>query len=209
MGCLWLGWLTTGVTVPLLATWARARKLPSWLWAPPAVAVLNFGPAPLSRALAMRLWPIVRRVGWLEWCGQSLLVSALATAGVLWTLRPRTIAAPPRPSTASTDPRDRLPRHLGRTVLCLQMEDHYVRVHTPDGSALVLTSLSQAIAGLGDREGAQTRRSWWVARGAVAGVVEDGRNMRLTLVNGLEAPISRARLGALRAEGWLARDRHE
>ena len=101
------------------------------------------------------------------------------------------------------DPRDRLPARLGRTVLCLQMEDHYVRVHTPEGSALVLMSLSQAMAGLKDVDGAQTHRSWWVARAGVTGVVEDGRNMRLRLAGGLEAPVSRARVGALREEGWL------
>ncbi len=84
------------------------------------------------------------------------------------------------------------------------MEDHYVRVHTPQGSSLVLMSLSQAMAGLKDLEGAQTHRSWWVARSAIVGVVEDGRNLRLRLSGGLEAPVSRARVGQLRADGWLA-----
>jgi|GEM_PF-5137569 len=37
-----------------------------------------------------------------------------------------------------------------------------------------------------------------------AGVVEDGRKLRLRLAGGLEAPVSRARIGALREEGWLA-----
>jgi DNA-binding LytR/AlgR family response regulator len=84
------------------------------------------------------------------------------------------------------------------------MEDHYVRVHTPLGSALVLMSLSQAIAGLKDIEGVQTHRSWWVARAAITGVIEDGRKLRLRLTDGLEAPVSRARVGALRQDGWLA-----
>ena len=104
----------------------------------------------------------------------------------------------------SADPRDRLPPRLGRTVLCLQMEDHYVRVHTPHGSALVLMSLSQAMAGLKDIEGVQTHRSWWVARASIAGVVEDGRKLRLRIGDGLEVPVSRARVGALRQDGWLA-----
>ena len=59
------------------------------------------------------------------------------------------------------------------------MEDHYVRVHTTQGSALVLMSLSQAMAGLQDIEGVQTHRSWWVARSAIVGVVEDGRRLRV------------------------------
>ncbi|MNL69688.1 LytTr DNA-binding domain protein [compost metagenome] len=60
------------------------------------------------------------------------------------------------------------------------------------------------MAGLRDVEGVQTHRSWWVARAAIAGVVEDGRKLRLRLTGGLEAPVSRTRIGALREDGWLA-----
>jgi DNA-binding LytR/AlgR family response regulator len=201
--CLWLGWLVFGTCIPALSRRARARGLPVWVWAPPAVALLALVPAALSRTLALRLWPIVGEVGWAEWYGQSLLISALLTAGVLWATRPRA-PDPTGPAPLSADPRDRLPPRLGRTVLCLQMEDHYVRVHTPAGSALVLMSLSQAMAGLTDVAGTQTHRSWWVARSAIVGVVEDGRNLRLRLQGGLEAPVSRARVGRLRQEGWLA-----
>ena len=199
--CLWAGWLAFGVSLPILARWAEARRISAWIWTPPAVAVLTLLPVVLSRTLAMRLWPVTGQVGWLEWYGQGLVISALATAGMMWATRPRQAGG--RPAAESADPRDRLPSKLGRTVLCLQMEDHYVRVHTPQGSALVLMSLSQAMAGLKDVDGAQTHRSWWVARAGVVGVVEDGRNMRLRLSGGLEAPVSRARVGALRDEGWF------
>ena len=201
--CLWAGWLAFGVGLPVVARRAKDRGVSAWLWAPPAIAVLTLLPAGLSRVLAVRMWPVVEAVSWLEWYGQGLVVSTLATLGVLWITRPQG-AVSAGPNTLSADPRDRLPPRLGRTVLCLQMEDHYVRVHTPHGSALVLMSLSQAMAGLKDVEGAQTHRSWWVARAAIAGVIEDGRKLRLRLAGGLEAPVSRARIGALREEGWLA-----
>lgn len=201
--CLWGGWLAFGVSLPILTRWANGRGISAWLWTPPAIAVLTLLPAGLSRVLAVRLWPVVGQVGWLEWYGQGLVISTLATLGMMWATRSRE-AAYAGPDTSSADPRDRLPPRLGRTVLCLQMEDHYVRVHTPQGSALVLMSLSQAMAGLKDVEGVQTHRSWWVARAAIAGVVEDGRKVRLRLTGGLEAPVSRARIGALREEGWLA-----
>lgn len=204
--CLWVGWLAFGIALPLLTCWARRRGVSAWLWTPPAVAILAVLPAALSRALALRLWPVIERVGWLEWYGQCLAVSALIIAGVLWSsrARPEAEASAQQSEPLSSDPRDRLPPALGRTVLCLQMEDHYVRVHTPQGSALVLMSLSQSMAGLKDVEGVQTHRSWWVARSAIIGVVEDGRRMRLRLKGGLEAPVSRARVGKLRDEGWLA-----
>ncbi|MDQ0464707.1 hypothetical protein QO010_002491 [Caulobacter ginsengisoli] len=203
VACLWGGWLVFGVSLPILGRWASGRGIAPWLWAPPAVAALSLLTATGSRMLAVRLWPVVGQVGWLEWYGQNLVIGALATLGMLWATGSRR-AGPAGPDTASADPRERLPPRLGRTILCLQMEDHYVRVHTPLGSALVLMSLSQAMAGLKDVEGVQTHRSWWVARAAIAGVVEDGRRLRLRLTGGLEAPVSRARVGALREDGWLA-----
>ena len=166
--CLWAGWLAFGVSLPILARQAEARGISVWVWTPPAVAVLTLLPVVLSRTLAMRLWPVTGQVGWLEWYGQGLVISALATAGMMWATPPRQAGG--RPAAESADPRDRLPSKLGRTVLCLQMEDHYVRVHTPQGSALVLMSLSQAMAGLKDVDGTQTHRSWWVARASVSGL---------------------------------------
>lgn len=208
---LWTGWALFGLSLPLLARWARRRRLAVWLWAPPAVAVLAAPMTLISRMLAEWAWPRRLEVGLLEWYGQSLVVSALATGAVLWVLVRRPPVAAPvaahaaaAPAQFSTDPRDRLPNHLGREVICLQMEDHYVRVHTPLGSDLVLMSLAQAMAGLAGVEGRQTHRSWWVARAAVVGAIEDGRNLSLRLKGGLKAPVSRARVARLRADGWLS-----
>ncbi len=204
VGCLWIGWLTFGVFLPLVQRRAQAAGLPVWLWLPPTIALLALLPVTISRVAAVRMWPVVERIGWVEWYAQGLAISALLTLGMMWATQARTRSTG-APAPLSADPRDRLPSRLGRTVLCLQMEDHYVRVHTQEGSALVLMSLSQAIAGLADLDGQQTHRSWWVARAAVAGVIEDGRNTRLRLQRGLEAPVSRARVARLRQSGWLTR----
>lgn len=203
---LWAGWALFGLTLPLLARAAERRGLSPWLWAPPAVFLLAAPMTLISRGLAQIIWGRTFEVGVLEWFGQSLIVSAVATGAVLWLMsRPsaRTEKSEPGPTPLSADPRDRLPGRLGREVLCLQMEDHYVRVHTPQGSHLVLMSLAQAMAGLAGVEGRQTHRSWWVARAAVVGVLEDGRNLSLRLKGGLTAPVSRARVAELRGEGWL------
>lgn len=98
---------------------------------------------------------------------------------------------------------DRLPPALGSDLIALEMEDHYVRAHTAMGSALVLLRLRDALAELGDLEGAQVHRSWWVARGAVADVRRDGRNVALVLDNGLTVPVSRANVSPLKAAGWF------
>jgi len=198
---LWGGWAVFGLTVPWIAGVAARRRISAWIWVPPVIAVLALPAAILSRLLAGAMWPEVGRVPRLEWYAQSVVVSLIATAALLWWVKRRPGGA--EANAGSADPRDRLPPALGREVLCLQMEDHYVRVHTPRGSTLVLMSLSQAMAGLQGVEGARTHRSWWVARSAVEGVLEDGRNLRLRLTGGLEAPVSRASVGELRAQGWL------
>ncbi|MDC0886800.1 LytTR family DNA-binding domain-containing protein, partial [Altererythrobacter sp.] len=98
---------------------------------------------------------------------------------------------------------DRLPPELGTELIALEMEDHYVRAHTALGSDLVLLRLRDAIAELDGIEGRQVHRSWWVARGAVADVKREGRNVRLVLDTGLEAPVSRANVQPLKDAGWI------
>ncbi len=98
---------------------------------------------------------------------------------------------------------DRLPPALGSDVIALEMEDHYVRVHTALGSELVLMRLRDAIAELGGIEGRQVHRSWWVARGAVEDVIREGRNVRLKLARDIEAPVARAQVSELRDAGWI------
>ncbi|RVT94984.1 LytTR family transcriptional regulator [Sphingomonas crocodyli] len=98
---------------------------------------------------------------------------------------------------------DRLPPHLGRDLIALEMEDHYVRAHTTRGSDLILLRLRDAVAELGGVDGAQVHRSWWVARDAIEKVARDGRNVRLELRGGLTAPVARNVVPELREQGWL------
>ncbi|MEP0391039.1 MAG: LytTR family DNA-binding domain-containing protein [Erythrobacter sp.] len=98
---------------------------------------------------------------------------------------------------------DALPPVLGSDVIALEMEDHYVRVHTALGSELVLMRLRDAMVHVADIEGRQVHRSWWVARLAVEDVRREGRNVRLVLPGDLEAPVSRAQVAELKAAGWL------
>jgi hypothetical protein len=100
----------------------------------------------------------------------------------------------------------RLPARLGQTLLCLQMEDHYVRAHTDRGSDLILIPLKTAISEMEPVEGMQVHRSWWVARTAFERAVWEGRNLRLRLVNGQEVPVSRSSVAPLRANRWLDGD---
>jgi len=84
-------------------------------------------------------------------------------------------------------------------IVCLQMEDHYVRIHTAAGSALVLMRFSDAIYGLGDVAGLRVHRSWWVARAAVKRVDRRGRTAQVLLTNGLTVPVSQPYLEGITA----------
>jgi hypothetical protein len=105
-------------------------------------------------------------------------------------------AAPPKFLT-------RLPLKLrGAEIFAVEAEDHYLRVHTDRGSDLILMRLSDAVAELEGLEGAQTHRSWWVAKAAVTDAERGDGRATLTLKNGVKAPVSRTYARALRAEGW-------
>jgi DNA-binding LytR/AlgR family response regulator len=100
--------------------------------------------------------------------------------------------------------RDRLPLHLASAkLLALQSEDHYLRVHTDLGDTLILMRLTDAIAELAEVPGAQTHRSWWVARDAVMKSARGDSKAVLTLKGEIEAPVSRNYLKALSDAGWF------
>jgi len=210
----WMGsFMTNAALYGLMLRWtlprARARRIPILAWLPTLVAIGSIPMAVATRLVAIEIWPFLTKVGWVEWWGQSLLITIVYAGGyMLFRARQRPTPLSPLAPAAGGDGDPallrRVPPRLGRDVVCLQMEDHYVRIHTDQGSDLVLMPLAKAMAQLNGLEGLQVHRSWWVARRAVAGVVEDGRNLRLRLTNGLEAPVARANVAKLKAAGWIA-----
>jgi hypothetical protein len=135
--------------------------------------------------------------------GPVFAVSAVMTAVSLMSeQRPRETHARPE---AAGPPRffERLPLKLkGAEIYAVEAEDHYLRVHTDRGSDLILMRLSDAVGELDGVEGAQTHRSWWVAKAAVIGADRgDGRAV-FTLKGGIKAPVSRTYARVLRREGW-------
>jgi hypothetical protein len=202
----WVTALLLGSALILGARWSAERAALRWdisrLLTYPLATILAALPiAALSHLLATTLWAgPIRHIPLLTWYGQTLVIAAILT--VVHRLaggRP----APREPATATGDFRDRLPAGLGRDLLALQMEDHYVRAHTRHGSALILIPLHQAIRELAAVPGVRIHRSWWVARDAVVACMQDGRNVRLRLSNDLQAPVARARIAVIRAMGMI------
>lgn len=149
------------------------------------------------------LFNLVQGRGGSASAGAGAQVASPAAASEPEPISPQPPAPAPSPALAANPLLDQLPAEIGSEIIALEMEDHYVRVHTMLGSALVLMRMRDAVALLGDLEGMQVHRSWWVARGAVEDVLRDGRNVRLKLARGIEAPVARANITALRDARWI------
>lgn len=199
MGSIATGMVLFGVLTRLGVALARRAGAPDWTAIPVVILAGGAIQGALSRAVAIALWPHLSRVVSLsDWYGQCV---AITTPIVLayYVLRVRAPAG-----QAPTFVEVPAPAADPGAVLYLKMEDHYVRIRTEHGSRLEMGPLARVTAGLSGVEGLQVHRSWWVARRAIQGVERDGRNLRLRLVDGQTAPVSRASVARLRAAGWLA-----
>ena len=138
-----------------------------------------------------------------------LVLNGLVTWLIYWKRRPDGAAGETASTLPSSDEArsapflERIPERLGRNLLHLHMQDHYVEVHTDEGSDLLLLRFRDAIRELDGLDGAQVHRSHWVARAAVAGVERRNGRIALRLVNGNRVPVSRSFAPALRDRGWL------
>ena len=128
----------------------------------------------------------------------------LLIALVLYPDEPVTgAAAPPdeQPGAAPEYPPEflsKLPPAMRRDILALEAEDHYVRVHTLHGSALILMRLADAAAVIDPRLGLRVHRSWWVAREAVRALESTAGRTIIRLVDDTAVPISRTYSSAAR-----------
>ncbi|WP_156377727.1 LytTR family DNA-binding domain-containing protein [Sphingopyxis sp. Root1497] len=92
----------------------------------------------------------------------------------------------------------KLPAALRSDILALEAEDHYVRVHTLNGSALVLMRLADAAAIIDPRLGLRVHRSWWVAKDGVRQLERTPGRAIARLLDDTAVPISRTYLPAAR-----------
>lgn len=138
-------------------------------------------------------WPVIY--------GFVLVISGGVTALTYLLDRPDDASLALKAGRALTD---KLPVRLRTAdILALQSEDHYLRVHTARGEALILMRLSDAMAAVERLEGMQTHRSWWVARAAIENAEKSGGRAELTLTGGITAPVSRSFYPLLREKGWI------
>jgi hypothetical protein len=88
----------------------------------------------------------------------------------------------------------RVPASLGRDLIALHAELHYLRVETRLGNTLILYPFGQAVAELAPLQiGLQVHRSHWVAIAHVRGIRRDGAGLSCILDTGAVLPVGRSR----------------
>lgn len=205
-----------GVTIRVGVGTGRQIGVSPWISAPVSIAATCLPLSAVVAWVATSFFPRLKDVlSPVDWFVEALVVALPIIGGYacllhLLSRRPQVVPArieaaaesvslkePPAPRLAK-----RLPSALGMDIQALTVEDHYVRIHTATGSHLTLMRLSDAIAEMDGVEGLRVHRSWWIARKAVRSVHLNGRGGRLILHDGLQAPVARSALAAVRAAGW-------
>ena len=204
----WIGLMFTGSLLGSLI--ARPVFRSEWFASRPWLACITVA-ALLTAPLTVIVWGATNLLIGRGWEFRHILygVPTVAMVSVVMTVinyladrRPRETHAGP---AGSPPPRflERIPMKLkGAELYAVEAEDHYLRIHTDRGSDLILMRLSDAVTELEGIEGAQTHRSWWVAKDAVTEVERGDGRATFILKDGARAPVSRTFARTLRAEGW-------
>lgn len=185
--CFWLGYLATFILAGLAEnlglgyisstfTGAALAGLPVTLW----LAFLH------SVFFGAALWPEVLRLL------PYVVLTSLITSFVFETLAADAPAPASERQRDASEPvwLDRLPHELGRDLMLLQSQDHYLRVKTKLGETLIRGVLQEAAEELGEY-GLRLHRSWWVARSAIRSFEYRKGAPVIVLTDGQEIPVGR------------------
>ncbi|MFK7954841.1 MAG: LytTR family transcriptional regulator DNA-binding domain-containing protein [Lysobacterales bacterium] len=106
------------------------------------------------------------------------------------------------PDALSSDGKfwQQLPDNLGRSLLWVRAEEHYLRVATTEGKALIRCGFRYAMENALDSvQGLQVHRSYWVAEKQVRRLLKKQQNWFCEMTDGAIIPVSRRRRAAVRA----------
>lgn len=166
----------------------------------------------LAAGVFMALWNLPF-FGWRGYSAQvagNSLVGAFVVSWVVLALRAMLYAPAgplaPAPAAGAAPPPailQRLPLEKRGALVALSATDHYVEVITDKGRELLLMRLADAIAETAPVPGLQVHRSHWAALERVRAVQRRGDGALLDMGGGLEIPVSRRHMGAIRQAGLL------
>ncbi|MGD9340149.1 MAG: LytTR family DNA-binding domain-containing protein [Chromatiales bacterium] len=109
----------------------------------------------------------------------------------------------PTPKGVETGPADgfldRLPAVLGRDLVAISSDLHYLHVYTTLGKTMLIGSLSDTVRALGPL-GMRVHRSHWVAHAHVVRLHIAGKEALCVMSDGLRVPVSRRRRAEVKAQ---------
>jgi len=206
----WLVMVGLGYSAGYLGHVLAQRLAPAHLWARIALAGVS------TAALVLPVVHVLNGLSLGYWAGgrdlgiqaANVLVIATTIAAIFqvaYASRPRAESAPRAVPPAPPPLLDRLPLDRRGPLVSLTVEDHYVRIRTTAGEALILMRLSDAVREVGDTRGLQVHRSHWIASEQVAAARRKGDGAILSMSHGPDIPVSRANLSRIREAGLLPR----
>lgn len=201
----WFGLVAAGYVLAIV-TLQTLRAIPAFNRLPKLAAAALVGlvsTLPMMFVVAWTLDVVFGRStppSGLGWLYASVVSVQLLIAGIaVWPQGAATGPAPPSDDARSHPFFARLPNRLGRDLLALEAQDHYLLVHTRLGSALIHMRLSEAIQLMPPQLGFRAHRGWWVVRSEVAGLRRDGQQTLIALTGGMTVPVGRTYLAAVRS----------
>jgi hypothetical protein len=142
-------------------------------------------------------------IGYVIWYIQVVVITLMVVTALSFAFT--ALAKQEEPARTRPGQRflNRLPKEIGTNLICLNMEDHYVRAYTSRGNALVLMRFGDALAELEDYPGQQTHRSWWVAYSAISHTKRDKRRYLAHLENNMDVPVSQTFTSQMKKAGFI------
>ena len=198
-----VGTFGTGLAVALILDPRLEGRMPHWVAIVVQGVVTGLAIAPVLFGLTAAFFPGLPPLPALLGLAAQGVVIAVVVTAVIAVVSAQ--LQPERPASGQPALLARLPMDRRGAILSLSAEDHYTRIRTTRGEALVLIRLSDAITLAAPTPGVQIHRSHWVALGAVASARRQGDGATVTLTDGSELPASRRHIPALRDAGLLPR----
>ncbi|MFD1196358.1 LytTR family DNA-binding domain-containing protein [Seohaeicola saemankumensis] len=131
--------------------------------------------------------------------GVTLAVNAYIEVQDRMTPAAPAMPAPRQPEVVATVLQGKLPHHLGREIVALRAQDHYLEVTTAKGQCMVLMRLGDAVRDLEGVNGMQVHRSWWISLDHVARVEKGANGPEVVMRDGQRVPVGRSYRAAFRA----------
>ena len=97
----------------------------------------------------------------------------------------------------------RLSGNLGKNIMRVSSQDHYVEVQTDKGKDLILMRFADALDELDGLDGIRVHRSHWVSRRAIENVERSAGKIVLNLCDGSTIPVSRSYRAEARSAGLI------